>query len=141
MNDVLISIKPRYVNMIFLSGEKWFEFRRVVPKKWDITSRFYVYASAPVKKIIGWFNAFEIMKYPPSCFSELWEETGELAGISEEELERYFAGAGLLAAIDITRPRRMSPVELAEIGVKRAPQNFIYLTPEQSLKLELEADK
>ena len=137
MKDVLISIKPQYADLIF-SGKKQYEFRKKVPLTgWP--NRFYVYSSAPVKKIVGWFRTHGYGHY--ITFDRLWEETGESAGIGREELERYFAGAEEMYAIDIDTFHRISPVELSEIGLKSAPQNFCYLTPEQSLKLEQEETK
>lgn len=134
MKDVLISIKPQYANLIF-NGTKHYEFRKKVPETcWP--DRFYVYSSAPVKKIVGWFGSHGYGHY--TTFDKLWEETGEWAGIGREDLKRYCATANEIFAIPINTFHRISPVGLSEIGLKSAPQNFCYLTPEQSWKLTLE---
>jgi len=51
---VLLSIKPKYAEMI-LSGEKKYEFRRAIFKKPGI-SKVVIYASSPVSKVIGEFE-------------------------------------------------------------------------------------
>lgn len=130
MNDALISIKPKYADLIF-SGKKRYEFRRKVPQKWP--SRFYVYSGAPVKKIVGWFRTHGYGHY--TDFDNLWKDTGEWAGIGREDLERYFANAKEMFAITIGTFDRISPTELREIGIKYAPQNFIYLTEKQAQEL------
>lgn len=49
--EVLLSIKPTYVQRIF-EGSKKYEFRRVIFKENNI-DKIIVYASAPISKIVG----------------------------------------------------------------------------------------
>lgn len=128
----LISIKPQYAELIF-SGKKRYEFRKKVPQTSKWPSRFYVYSSAPVKKIVGWFRTHGYGHY--TNFDALWKDTGEWAGIDREGLERYFANAKEMFAITIGTFHSISPVELSEIGIKYAPQNFAYLTEKQAREL------
>lgn len=133
MNDVLISIKPKYAELIF-SGKKRCEFRKKVPQMCKWPNRFYVYSSAPVKKIVGWFGTHGYGHY--ITFDNLWDETDEWAGISKEDLERYFANAEEMFAISISTFHRISPVDICDVGIDKAPQNFLYLTDEQMKLLE-----
>ena len=67
---VLLSIKPDFVEKVF-SGEKKYEFRRVIFKKPEVNT-VVVYASTPVQKVIGEFSVKNII------FDEigsLWKKT------------------------------------------------------------------
>lgn len=132
INPALISIKPQYADLIF-SGKKQYEFRKKVPQVCKWPSRFYVYSSSPVKKIVGWFRTHGYGHY--TNFDALWRYTGDRAGISREDLERYFANAKEMFAITIGTFHSISPIELREIGIKYAPQNFAYLTEKQAQEL------
>ena len=75
---MLLSVKPEFVSKI-LSGEKCWEFRRVL---WnDISGKFvYVYASAPVKRVVARFQYSTV--YANYSRAELWRLACEGAGIS-----------------------------------------------------------
>lgn len=132
---VLISIKPRYAKKIWC-GEKRYEFRRAIPQEHvPLATRFYVYESAPVKRIVGYF-VVDAMLGGDGLMS-LWDVTKDYAGIGLHEYVRYFSGAQWKCAMHIPFAQKfLFPRELWEIGLKRAPQNYLYLTPEQSQKLE-----
>ncbi len=132
---VLISIKPRYAKKIWC-GEKRYEFRRAIPQEHvPLATRFYVYESAPVKRIVGYF-VVDAMLGGESLWT-LWDATRDYAGIGFEEFCRYFEGAPMKHALHIPFAQKfLFPRELWEIGLKRAPQNYLYLTPEQSQRLE-----
>lgn len=132
---VLISIKPRYAKKIW-SREKRYEFRRAVPKeRVPLKTRFYVYESAPVKRVVGYFVVDVI--HSRECLMTLWDETKDFAGIGRLEYVRYFSGAKRPFALHIPFVKKLLfSRELCEIGLKRAPQNYLYLTPEQAQKLE-----
>lgn len=85
--SVLLSIKPRYVNAM-IRGEKKFEFRKSIFRSSDVT-KVYIYASTPVKKIVGYFNLGDIIQGNPH---EIWEKCSNFGGISEEEFFKYYEG-------------------------------------------------
>ena len=85
--NVLLSIKPKYVNAI-LRGEKKFEFRKVIPRSKEIEN-IYIYSSAPIQKIVGKFSLRKIIQAHPE---EIWEQCHEYAGISEAEFFQYYDG-------------------------------------------------
>lgn len=78
---VLMAIKPDYANKIF-SGEKTYEFRRVIFKE-PLVDSVVVYCTKPVGKIIGEFKIKKIIKDTPN---NLWEITKENAGIQKNIL-------------------------------------------------------
>lgn len=85
--NVLLSIKPRYVNSI-LSGEKRYEFRKMIPRSTEIEN-VYIYSSAPVQKIVARFSLKDILHASPK---EIWERCSQYGGISEEEFFEYYKG-------------------------------------------------
>lgn len=80
MKNVLISIKPKYVNEI-LSGEKKFEFRKKIFKQ--EVENIYIYSTSPKKKIVAKFKYNGFLEGTPL---EIWEKTLKNSGISEKRL-------------------------------------------------------
>jgi len=121
--SVLLSIKPKYADLIF-SGEKLYEFRRTIFKNRKI-KKVVVYASSPISKVIGEFEIDSILSLE---LSELWNETMKYAGIDKDFYDEYFDGKELGHAIKIKKVTRYEAhKDLQELSVKYAPQSFIYL--------------
>lgn len=121
--DILLSIKPEYANRIF-DGSKRYEFRKRVPKQ--PIDKVYVYASAPVKKVIGYFFVDRIIQKSPG---ELWKDTKEYAGIDEEAYNKYFANTSVAYAIHVKSFVRYDlPIDpYIENPKFRPPQFFCYI--------------
>jgi len=126
---VLLSIKPEFAYKIF-NGTKGYEFRKNIFKRKDV-SKIIVYASSPVRCIIG---EFEISAILYDDVEQLWEETKHWAGISEETYNQYFENKKKAFAIKIG-PTTLypTPISLSEINVNRAPQSFCYLISSNNL--------
>lgn len=121
---VLLSIKPQYAARI-LSGEKRFEFRKTPFRLSTSLSAVVIYVTAPVSKIVGEFTLEGILCDKPSA---LWKLTAPYAGISATAFFEYFQGREKGYALQIGRVQRYAcPLNLSDIGVKHAPQSFIYL--------------
>lgn len=91
-----MSIKPEFVDRI-ISGEKSYEFRRVLYKRNDI-SRIVVYASSPVCRIVGEIEVASLITDTPE---NLWQKTKDKAGISEQFFFAYFSGRDKANAIEV----------------------------------------
>jgi len=128
---VLMSIKPHFAEEI-LSGKKKFELRaRVAPlNSGDLV---IVYASSPVKSIIGVFRAGRI-------FIGNYEEIVDLlrnyprAGITEEDLKYIANRKREIIAVEVLAPRRLPrPITLSEIRKLipgfRPPVSYMKLKP------------
>ena len=82
---VLLSIKPEYVKKIF-DGTTKYEFRKSLFRRNDI--KFVViYASAPIKRIVGEFEIDDILS---DDVNAVWEKTKRHSGISKEFYNSYF---------------------------------------------------
>ncbi|WP_324283587.1 ASCH domain-containing protein [Fusobacterium polymorphum] len=119
---ILLSIQPQFVESI-LNGTKKFEYRKIVPKKEP--KRIVIYSTAPISKIIGEVDVEQILI---KSLKELWEETKEFSGISKVFFDKYFKNkkqglAYKLGKVIIYE----SPRTLDSIGIKTAPQSYVYI--------------
>ena len=120
---VLLSIKPEYVSKIF-SGKKKFEFRKKIFKNRDVKT-ILVYSTMPVGMVIGEFQIDEILSKNPS---DLWNETRLYAGVKKDFYDSYFSGRELGYAIKVKKINQYeTPRKLKTLGVKQAPQSFLYI--------------
>lgn len=116
-------IKPVYAEKI-IAGSKKFEFRRASIKG-DLT-HLIIYASSPVKKIIGIASVDGV---DVSCPQDTWMHTKHAAGISQEDFLEYFQGKDKAVTIRLkdvlSLDREICPREI-EAGFK-VPQSFKYV--------------
>jgi type I restriction enzyme S subunit len=124
--NVLLSIKPEYVDEIF-KGSKKYEFRRMIFKNKRI-KRVYIYATAPVGKIVGSFAVGGIIEASPAA---LWRKCRKAAGISRKDFFEYFRGTKRAFAIQIGTVEHLDkPVDpYSTFEDFTAPQSFLYLPP------------
>ena len=120
---VLLSIKPEFASKIF-DGSKRYEYRRVIFKRDEVTT-IVVYASVPIKKVIGEFEIAEILHDEPKL---LWATTGEQSGITKKRFLQYFANILMGYAIKIKQAKKYEiPVPINQFTLSRPPQSFMYL--------------
>ena len=125
MNKVILSIKPKFVKKIF-KKEKIFEYRKAIFKSSQIDT-VLIYASKPIKKIVGEFKIGNILCDTPQ---NIWKQTFHLGGVSQEFYNEYFKNKDIAYAIEITElqiynefidPYLINPNFVA-------PQSFCYVT-------------
>lgn len=121
--SVLLSIKPEFAEKI-LTGEKRFEFRRVIPTR-DV-ERVVVYASSPVCRLVGEFTVRRVVSAKPQA---LWRLTRSHAGITKRYFDAYFKGRTEAHAFEVESTLRydepINPKSLRQSF--RPPQSFLYL--------------
>jgi predicted transcriptional regulator len=122
----LISIHPEYAQKIF-AGEKKFEFRR----RWTSRSveTLFIYATAPVQRIVGFAKIARVTKGTPA---QLWRLTQQVnGGISKDKLFTYFGSSMTGVAIELSKvtpmPGGIDPRLCLGRGF-RPPQSFRYLS-------------
>ncbi len=124
--DVVISIKPQYVDKI-ISKEKTYEFRRVVFKK--EVDNVIIYATAPMKKIVGSFELEEIIKDTPS---NLWDNFSSESGICEKDFFSYFEGKDMGFALKVGELDILDEfIDVNLLDDFNAPQSFMYVDKEE----------
>lgn len=116
--NIVLSIKPDFVKEIE-SESKRFEFRKTIFNK--SVDKVYIYASAPVSKVVGEFQPVDVIQGSPE---EVWNKTQAYAGIKKEWYDRYFEGRITAFAIKIQNLKIYEkPKELPF----HAPQSFRYI--------------
>jgi len=119
---LLLAMKPEYANAI-LEGTKKYEFRRRMWQK--IVETVYIYASSPIKKVIG---EFKINRLLFGRLDAIWLQTKDSAGINFDEFQEYFHGLKYGWAIEIGEVRKYEKsLSLDFFGLNKPPQLFTYL--------------
>jgi predicted transcriptional regulator len=134
---LLMSIRPNYASQIF-DGTKTVELRRVRPRL-TTGDLVLVYASSPVKALLG---AFEVSRVIAAPSSKLWNRVGRKAGTTREQFNNYFSGASLGYGIILERTWLLDkPVGLEKLRQRqsnfRPPQSYHYLTASQANRIGL----
>ena len=120
---VLLSIKPEFAIKIF-DGSKKYEYRRAIFKRGEVTT-VVVYASDPIKKVIGEFVIGDILHDEPQM---LWVKTKDYAGITEKRFLEYFRNKAKGYAIKIKSTKMYNdPLPLDNFMISTPPQSFVYL--------------
>lgn len=120
---VILSIKPEFAFKIF-DGKKKYEYRRAIFKNREI-KKIIVYASSPVKKVIGEFEIDHIIN---KDIEELWEKTRDHSGISSNYYYEYFKDKEYGYAIAVKKTRRYKqPLNLFDAFGVNPPQSFAYV--------------
>ena len=103
--DVILSIKPKYCEKI-INGEKRVEFRKRIFRNADGVEFVYMYATYPIKRIVGVFRIDSIIKGPPI---DLWRKFKNLSGISKNEFLKCFGSEKVIFAIKIKDVKSFHP--------------------------------
>ena len=120
---VLLSIKPEFASKIF-DGSKRYEYRRTIFKRREVET-VVVYASDPVRRVIGEFEIGEILHEETE---KLWAQTCSHAGITKKRFLEYFVNQTRGYAIGIKKVRKYeTPRSLDEFILSGPPQSFKYL--------------
>lgn len=122
----LLSVHPRYAEAL-VGGQKRVEFRRRALS--SETQYVIVYATAPVQKVVGWFEIAEIASDSPD---RLWARFGHEGQIAKQDFERYYQRCDAGAAIRVRKVVALrNPVTLSELDeAMTAPQSYRYVSAE-----------
>ena len=124
MIDVLMSVKPPYVDMI-VSGSKTVEIRkravRVPPG-----ARIWIYATSPRRQVVASARLEEVAL---DTADEIWRAFGDRAGIDRSGFDAYVGDSRLVAALALTEVTELD-VPLcprSETRAFRPPQSYAFL--------------
>ncbi len=123
-NVALLAIKPVFAERI-MANQKKVEFRK--SRFADSVRSVVVYASSPVKQVVGWFDISYVDEDDPES---LWRRHSHHGGISQEAFEEYFEAKEVGFAIGVQRVNRLrNPIPLSKLSDDLcAPQSFLYLS-------------
>lgn len=130
----LLAIKPEFAEKI-LDGEKHYEFRRKSFQDAEQLELIFLYASSPVKRIVGLFTSDRVVEASPD---ELWNLFSNKSGIAKRDrFMNYFEGVDTGYAIHVDRTHRFNePIDPTELfGDYSPPMSFNYLDDNQEAEL------
>ena len=131
---IILSIHPCYIEKIF-SGEKLYEFRKIIPS--DIQN-IVVYATSPIKKIVAIIEVDKVITGTPES---IWKQTSKHSGVTKEFFMSYFRGKEKASAIKIKRFIKLEqPKPLSCVGIKYAPQSFVYISDSRDFLKKISTD-
>ncbi|BDV35545.1 hypothetical protein SS37A_30740 [Methylocystis iwaonis] len=122
----MLSIKPEYAIKI-IEGVKKVELRRRFPPGTVTGARLYVYATVPLRALIG-FATISRIDYLP--VNDIWRLYGEVACIAREDFDAYYRGLTsgyvivLKDVVPLSRPIPLAVLK-EELGFT-PPQSFAY---------------
>ncbi|MBR7064037.1 MAG: hypothetical protein IKI31_02660 [Treponema sp.] len=134
--NIILSIKPKWAELIY-SGKKTIEWRKCVPRFRNI-EKVFLYETAPVKKITGFFywDGFEqlvIRDDPEKTYNDIHPAAKKIiaAGcVPLEDLKKYQGDRISLFGWKIKNPKILyEPWSLEKFYLKRPPQSWCYDFP------------
>ena len=122
-NVAIFAIRPEYAKSI-LDGTKKYEYRKRLCK--NNISRMYLYATAPVKGIVGEAEVIGKLEKNPK---DLWNLTFQDSGIKVELFYKYFENYSRACAYKLgTVTRYANIIPLHNIGIDYIIQSFKYIS-------------
>ena len=113
------------------AGRKRFEYRTRRPAR--EVDYLAIYETGHAHAVTGIAKISGVLEGTPD---EIWKLTKSFAGISAKYFKEYFCGRKKAFAYCISEAARLGrEIMLSEIGVKRAPQSFQYISEEAVEKL------
>lgn len=141
MKAIFLSIKPEWAEKIY-NGEKTIEWRKSKLKldRNNRHTRVYIYETAPVKRITGYFTlfgTFEVdvngMLKPPvsdGFVREMLEDMERSGCVPAVDLAKYQGDAKEIYGWMVSpfiKPTRIMPYSLDSFDLKRPPQSWQYV--------------
>lgn len=119
-----MSLHPEFASLI-LAGTKRVEFRK--RKFGEAVTHVIVYATCPIKKILGFFEVSRVREDTPK---KLWSKYRAKGGIARDTFWSYYGGRSTGVAIEVGRVYLLpQPLSLSAIGRSViAPQSFRYIS-------------
>ncbi|UBF28053.1 ASCH domain-containing protein [Kovacikia minuta CCNUW1] len=123
---VLMSIHPQFSQLI-LEGHKKVEFRKT--RFNTEVSHVVIYATSPVKKIVGYFEIQSINVASPK---ELWRSYEKVSGVRQKFFNDYYGDASQGVAIEVGKVYPLKNLlSLSSISSSLVPpQSYLYITKE-----------
>lgn len=132
----LISIHPEFVEKIS-NGTKRVEFRK---RTSNVVSIYFVYATSPVQKIVGFFEVKEIHRDSPKS---IWKKYFDVAGIDSKRYFEYYSNCEEAVAIEIKKFYKFeNDFKIHElVGFKVPPQSYAFLSEDDIPRIKKEIMK
>ena len=104
---LFISVKPEFANKI-VTKEKTIELRKIRPHV-NIGDYIIIYASSPIKSVIGYGIIKQIIEKSPR---RMWDEHSEFLGIDKDRFDEYYTEKEKSIGIEIHKIKKIKPISL-----------------------------
>lgn len=138
MNEIILSIKPKFSNAIY-SKQKTVELRRKIGLRFTKNRTIYIYTSSPVKQISGEAKILRIEFLTVDAIKERYLAE---ACISSIDFDAYFLGCThgyLIFLREVMEYKNKIPLTKLSLVNFKPPQSFCY--PNSLLLNFIEAEK
>jgi len=122
MCKILLAINPQFVDKI-LAHTKTFEYRKNRCRL--NVDTIVIYSTCPVMRVVA---EAEVVAIIEDTANNVWQLTKNQSGVSKNFFDTYFKGKTKAVAYKLGKIKKYEkPLRLSELGIKSAPQSFIYL--------------
>ncbi|OAV70416.1 50S ribosomal protein L22/unknown domain fusion protein [Bacteroidales bacterium Barb4] len=127
--NLFISVKPEFAKKI-IRKEKRIELRKVKPHV-EIGDYVIIYASSPLKSVIGFGKIQQIIEMSPE---KMWKQYSSLLGIDKLRFDNYYNGKEKAVGIKIKEIQQINPIHLEAlrniVPNFQPPQVYRYVSKE-----------
>lgn len=120
--NVLMSIKPKWLNKILYEGKRW-EVRKTRPKQ-NPPFMVYFYESG-TGHVVGMARCFSITMIWRETIPKLTENQMEMLGMDKRTLYEYMGSKGFVYVWHLDHVEEMDAVSVRQFA-DRAPQSWCY---------------
>lgn len=128
MCKVLLPIRPVFAYQI-LNGKKKYEYRKNRFKRHNVDC-IVIYATSPIKKVIGEVKLLKVLEDTPH---NIWESTNDCGGIDKKDYDMYFQNKDTAIAYGLGTVKKYEK-ELSELDINYYPQSYVYLEEDTKKK-------
>ena len=137
MKQAIISLKPRYANLI-LSGKKSVELRNRIVRL-EPGTKIWIYATRPVGRIVAFAKVKAVDYGEPTL---IWKQFKKKICIEKTEFNSYTEDRKQVSAVTLTRVRELTDARTEALsldgirgltGTFHPPQFYAYLRSENEL--------
>jgi len=107
---LFISVKPEFAKKI-IANEKKIELRKVKPNV-EVGDYVIIYASSPIKSVIGFGVVQQIIETSPE---QMWEKYSSVLGIDKIRFDEYFYKKERSIGIEIKEIQQITPISLKSL--------------------------
>ena len=131
MTPILLSIKPRFADLIF-KGLKEAELRRRFLRNAK-NREVFVYVTSPVRELRGGFRVKHVWQGTPD---DVWAKVRQLARVDKKDFDAYYADRKVAYALEIDNVWQSNNPVSFQILKRRfpdfvAPQSWRYVRQEE----------
>ena len=127
--SIILSIKPKWAQKIF-SGEKTIEWRKSMPSMLIPREKVYIYETAPVAQVTGYFILAGIIRFYDRDWtkpSERMQHCIDAGCVPVKDLIAYQGTGDFLCAWGVEKVVKFErPKSLEEFNIRRPPQSWCY---------------